>query len=186
MRKSTVSRFINRKYTPEFTNIIVRKFELKIGKDVSQLIMSLIQPTNDDICKVCRTKIGKVYTFCSIINCPHIICKDCYLKSSKYNKYIPYCPVHFNKYYGKKPIIHDANKFIHKYKLQFIHYIYKIGQNKRVEDYVVHYHHYRNNYIALPKRKYICCNYNLRVIENMLVIKLTDNIYDALEYENWN
>ena len=156
MRKATISRFINIKYTPEFTNTIIKKFELKIGKDVSLLIINLIQPTNNDICNICNHEIGKVYTFCSTIDCFHIICKDCYLKSSKYNKYIPYCSIHFNKYYGKKSIIYDINKIIHKYKLQFLHYIYKIGQNKKVEDYVVHYHHYRNNYIVLPKRKYIC------------------------------
>ena len=186
MRKATVSRFINRKYSPEFTNVMIRKFELKIGKDVAKLILCLVQPTKNNICKVCNNQVGDVYTFCSTIGCSHIICNDCYLKSSKYNKYIPYCPAHFNKYYGKKAICRDMYKFIHKYRLQFIHYMYNLDENKRVEDYVVHYYHYRNNHISLPKRKYICCNYNLRVVENMLVVKLTDSIYDAIEYESWN
>ncbi len=184
MRKSTISRYVNRMYTPEFTDVMIRNFELKIGKDVAKLIINLIQPPKNDICKVCRTRIGKVYTFCSTINCNHIICKKCYLKSSKYNKYIPYCPSHFNKYYGKKPIIRDMKKFIHKYNLQFIHYMYNLETNKKVEDYVVHYNHFSNHYIRLPKKKYICNNYSLTIVENMLVVKITDNIYDAIEYES--
>ena len=185
MRKRTVSRYINRKYSPEFTDIIIRKFELKIGKDVSKLIINLVQPTKNNICKVCRKTIGNIYTFCATIGCRHIICKNCYFKTSKYNKYIPYCPNHFNKYYGKKAIIRDMKKYVHKYNLQYIHYMYNLGTNKRVEDYVVHFNNYGKGYIKLPKRKYICNNYALKIVDNYLVVNITDNIYDALEYESW-
>ena len=185
MRKSTVSRYINRKYSPEFTDIMVRKFELKIGKDVAKLIINLVQPTKNNVCKVCRKQIGNTYTFCATINCPHIICKKCYLKSSKYNKYVPYCPTHFNKHHGRSEIIHDMKKYVHKYNLQYIHYMYNLGTNKRVEDYVVHFNKYGKGYIKLPKAKYICNNYGFKIVDNYLVVKITDNIYDALEYENW-
>jgi len=176
-------RYLNNKYQQNFLKEINRNFECKVGPDVSKYILDFIKPTKCRRCRICTNKIGQKYTYCLHKNCSNKICHSCYRKTSKYNRYKPYCPRHFNKYYGKRSLIKDVKKMIYKYDIQFLHYMYKTHTTSMIQDFMFRFHWYGECFIPIPKRKYICCNYSFKVEENMLTIKLADSIYDCIEYE---
>ena len=178
-------RYLNNKYQKEFLKEVCDKFACKVGPDVSKYILDFIKPTKSQRCRICTNKIGLKFTYCLYKGCCNKICRSCYRKTSKYNKKLkPYCPRHFNRYNGKKSLIKSVKKMVHKHDIQFLHYVYKSHSTSMVQDFMFRFHNFDKDFIPIPRKKYICCNYSFKVDENMLTIKLADSIYDCVEYEN--
>lgn len=189
MYKSRISKYLNREYSMEFTDSIINKFEYKLGKDVSKYILDFIKPTPIDVCSVCLSIINNKFMYCNNKKCYKKICGNCCKKTIKYNSFIPFCNEHFNNYNiknNKKKLIRLVNRYLHKYNIQYIHYMFKRRNHNRIMDNVFCYDNYITKYIPIPKRKRINCKFHLYIDENMLVVKLADNIYDCLEYEDEN
>lgn len=186
MYKSATRRYVNIKYPSKFLKELTREFEYKVGKDVSQFILGFIKTEKGHRCRICTDKIGQKFCYCSDNSCRNEICYGCYRKTSKYNHFKPYCPKHFNKYYGKRTLIRDVKRMIYKHDIQFLHYVYKSHTSSMVQDFTFRFHWYGDPFIPIPRKKYICCNYAFKVEDNMLTIKLADSIYGAIEYENNN
>jgi hypothetical protein len=186
MDRSAISKYLNRYYTSDFTEAIIDKFEYKLGRDVSKYILDFIKPLPVEICCVCLNITNNKFMYCNNKECYKKICGNCCSKTIKYNKFIPFCNEHFNntKRKNKKKLIKLINKYAHKYNVQFLHYMFKRRNHNQIMDNVFHYDSNMTKYIPMPKRKHINSKFHLYIDENMLVVKLADNIYDCLEFED--
>ena len=189
MEKS-IKRYVNKQYNEHFKKEVYKKFERKIGRDVSKYIFSFIDIQKDIKCRICEDNIGQDFCCCMRKNCINKICKKCFEITSKYNKYVPYCDRHFNNYhykkqvnkYFKKQLIKKMKKKVKRNQnVNIIQYIYKNRYNNKIVNQFFDYNKY-DSYFHTPRRTFIRCNHYIEVRENRLIVIFVDNVYDTFYY----
>lgn len=178
---------INRKYTDEFKYLIKKNFEKKVGMDVANHIFSFIEPNSNPKCVICNDKIRTTYVICNHQFCKKQVCYKCYKIISQYSQYKPFCEYHFSDKYYNKDLAKRSKKYLikqMKHKIRYrnvnlLQYVYK--KNNEI---VSQFYDYDETYkfFRTPKLKYIKSHFYIKIREPLMIIFITDNIYDTFYY----
>ena len=151
-----------------------RKFERKIGKDISEYILSFL--VENYICDICNFIFNEGF-HCSNLECDYMICDVCYNFSYGFNNDMkPYCHIHYDNHFGKpelKLLLQNYNKS----KVKKISYKYTSGVYKNnIKREIYKYYDYK---FRIPN---IFIDHNIKIYKKhgVLHIILSNNIYDSI------
>ena len=153
---------------------LINKFEYKLGKDVSEYILTFLE--SNYICCICNFDFQEGF-HCSDKDCDNMVCDLCYNHSYGYNDDIrPYCHIHYDNHYSKPELI----EILDNYKMsnvKKINYQYTNGViKKNIKNEI--YKYYPNQY-RIPS---IFIDHNIKIFkrQGVLHILLSNNIYDSI------